>query len=49
VRARVVPELVDQWMPFERLLDDAALYALAASMDQPQFAQPRLVRGADCC
>ena len=32
---RVVPELGDQGMLLERGLDDAALYADAASVDQP--------------
>ena len=44
VRFRRVPELHDQRMVFERLLDDAALNAFAASMNQPNFAKARFVR-----
>ena len=47
VRLRRVPELHDQRMFLERLLDDAALNALAASVDQPHFAEPGFVRGTD--
>jgi len=32
-------------MPFECGLDDAALDALAASVDQPDFPEARVVRG----
>ena len=47
VRLRRVPELDDQRMLLERLLNDAALNALAASVDQPHFAEPGFVRGID--
>jgi hypothetical protein len=44
VRFRRVPELHDQRMVLERLLDDAALNAFAASMNQPNSAKARFVR-----
>ena len=40
-----VPELDDQRMPFERLLDDPPLHALAAPVDEAHLAQARLVGG----
>ena len=42
-----VPELLDQRMPIERLLDDAALHALAAPVDQAHLAEARFVGGGD--
>ena len=45
VRFRGVPELGDQRMPFQHLLHDASLHALAAAVDQPDLAQSRLVCG----
>ena len=47
VRFRRVPELRDQWMVFEHLLNDAALDAFAASMNQSHFAQAGFVRRSD--
>ena len=47
VRLTCVPELQHEGMAFECLLDDAALDALAAAMDQSDFAQASLVCGAD--
>jgi hypothetical protein len=44
---RRVPELGDERMPFERLLHDAPLDALAAAVDHSNFAQARRVRGVD--
>lgn len=44
VRFRRVPELHDERMILERLLNDAALDALAASMNQPHLAQAGFVR-----
>lgn len=43
---RVVPELCDQRMPFERRLHDPSLDAAAASVHEPQSAQAGFVRGA---
>ena len=46
MRFRSVPELGHQWMPLERLLDDAALHTLAAPVDQPYQAKlGRMRRG----
>lgn len=47
VRFRRVPELFDQRMPIERLLDDAALHALAAAMDEAHLAESGGMRGRD--
>ena len=44
---RRVPELHDERMVLERLLDDAALNTFAASVNQPHLAQAGFVRGAD--
>ena len=44
---RRVPELLDQRMPIERLLDDAALHARAAAMDQAHLAKASFVGGGD--
>ena len=41
----VVPELGDKRMLIERSLDQPALDAAAAAVDQPHFPEPRLVRG----
>ena len=35
-----VPELRDEGMPFECLLDDSALDPFAAAVDQPHLAEP---------
>ena len=43
---RVVPEFGDERMAFECGLDNAALDAAAASVHEPQLAQPGLVRCA---
>jgi hypothetical protein len=40
-----VPELLDEGVPFQRLLNDAALNALAAPVNEPHLAKPRLVGG----
>ena len=45
VRLRRVPELHDQRVVFERLLDDGALHALAAAVNQPHLAQARFMCG----
>ena len=44
---RRVPEFHDERMLLERVLDDAALHAFTASVNQAHFAQTRLMRGAD--
>ena len=44
---RRVPELLDERMVLERLLDDPALNTFAASVNQPHFAKAGLMRGAD--
>jgi hypothetical protein len=43
---RGIPELDDERVILERLLDDAALDAFAAPVNQPYLAQPGLMRGA---
>ena len=45
--AGVVPELGDEGMTLERLLDDAALDAAAAAVNEAQRAQTARVRGRD--
>ena len=47
MRLRCVEKLGDERMFFERLLNDAALHAGSAAMNQPNLAQSRAVRGAD--
>src|SRR5262245_8438620 len=47
MRLGSVPELGDERMPFERLLDDATLDAAAASVDQADLAKPCFPRGGD--
>ena len=42
---RCVPELYDQRMPLERLLHNPSLDADAATVNQPDFPEPRLVSG----
>jgi hypothetical protein len=42
-----IPEFGDEWMPLERLLNDAPLNAFAAAMNQPHFTKSRLVRRCD--
>ena len=42
-----IPELLDERVALERLLDDAALDTLAASVDEPYLAEARRVRGGD--
>jgi len=44
---RRVPEFDDERMLLERVLDDAALHAFPASVNQAHFAQTRLMRGVD--
>jgi hypothetical protein len=39
VRRRIVPELHDRWMAFERGLHDAALHAAPAPVHQTYFGQ----------
>ena len=46
MRARVVPELDDEWMGVERPLNHRALHTLTAAVDQPHLAKARLVRRA---
>ena len=43
MRLGCVPELLDQRMGAEHTLDDGALHALAATVNQPHLAQPGLV------
>ena len=40
-----IVETLHQWMPLERGLDDAALYAPSASVNQSHFTKSRFVRG----
>jgi len=47
VRLGGVPELLDERVAFERLLDDAALDPLAAAVNETYLAETRLVGGAD--
>jgi hypothetical protein len=47
MRFRRIPELRDERMVFQRLLNDAALHTLAASVNQPHLCQASLVRGGD--
>ena len=47
VRARVVPELGDQWMLIQRTLDHRSLHTLAAPVNQAHFAESCLVCGTD--
>jgi hypothetical protein len=47
VRLRRIPEFGNQRMPLERPLNDAALHARAAAMDQPHFAKSGGVSGGD--
>ena len=42
-----IPEGLDQVMPLECLLNDAALYALPAAMDQPNFTETGRMRGGN--
>src|SRR5687768_7964082 len=44
---RGIPEFNDQRMPFQHLVHDAALHALAASVDQSHLAEAGFVRGVD--
>ena len=44
MRVGGVPELLNEGMPLESLLDDPALNPLAAPVNQADLAQPRLVR-----
>src|SRR3989338_5344840 len=44
---RRVPELLDERMTVERLLDDAALDSLAAAMDQANLVEARCMGGGD--
>jgi len=44
---RRVPELFDEGMPIERLLHDAALHALAASVNQAHLMEAGGVRRGD--
>ncbi len=46
MRSRIVPELGDERMLFERPLHHRALDALAAAVDQPHFTEASLVRSA---
>ena len=47
MRLRGVPELLDERVAFERLLDDAALDPLAAAVNETYLAEASLVGGAD--
>ncbi len=44
---RRIPELLDERMVLERLLDDPALNTFATSVNQPHFAKAGFMRGAD--
>jgi hypothetical protein len=44
MRIRRIGEVLDQRMLFERRLNDPALYAAAAAMNQSHFPKPCLVR-----
>ena len=44
---RRIPELLDERMPFECLLHDAALHALAAAVNQPHLTEARVMRRGD--
>jgi len=44
MRFRRIGEALDQRMLFERSLNDPALYAAAAAMNQSHFPKPCLVR-----
>lgn len=41
---RGIPEFNDQRMPFQHLVHDAALNALATAVNQPHFGEPGLMR-----
>ena len=47
MRVRVIPELGDERKPIEHGLDDGALHALTASVDQADLHQTGLVRSGD--
>ena len=47
MRFRRVPELGDERVAFKRLLNDAALHAAAAAVNQAHLAQPAFRRRAD--
>jgi len=47
MRLGCVPELDDQWMPLECLLDEPALDALAAPVNQSYFPESLFVGGFD--
>ena len=40
MRRRIVKKFQHQRVPFEHLLDDAALHTLPTAVDEPHFAQP---------
>jgi hypothetical protein len=46
MRARIIPELDNEWMCVEHALNDPALNPFTASVDEPDFPKTRLVRGA---
>ena len=47
MRFRRVPELDDERMAFERLLDDPALHAFTAAVNQAYLSQPGFMRRVD--
>ena len=47
MRLSRVPELFDQRMPLECLLDDPALHARAAAVNQSHFPKAGAMRGRD--
>lgn len=47
MRVRVVPELDDERVACEHGLDDGALHAAAAPVDQPHVEETGFVRGGD--
>ena len=47
MRFRRIVEALDERVPLERRLDDAALHAGAAAVNEPHLAQAGLVRGGD--
>jgi len=47
VRLRGVPEFHDERKVLQRVLNDAALHAFAAPVNESHFTQARFVRGGD--
>ena len=47
MRRRIVKKFQHKWVPFERLLDDAALHPQPAAMDESDLAESCRVRFVD--